>query len=331
MDQLGAGERLQSQPWPRESYYSRNALGVQLYLAGESLMKWMVWDTMRGIDVLLERPYMDTKRIVMLGAVAGGGDPAAVTAASTTGSPRSFLLTSAKPVPRTTTLADHAPMTAIPPIPGGASGSPHDVSGSVLQSSSFRGSFALRRRRAALFTPLKSAGPTTWRMSRCGRGIRKCSSLYGRIDHLAQVDGFGPFPGPGEVTHVGEYLRQKIYPILQRWLDVPVPSKEYHNPRPEEDLMCLTPAEAARRRPKTVNEIASSIAQERLSSARARRRNLPAAQRVIELRSAITAKLGDHEPPVSPQAKVLWTKPEQLSRPRAFKSSASPESRCPSF
>ena len=44
MDQLGAGERLQSQPWPRESYYSRNALGMQLYLAGESLMKWMVWD-----------------------------------------------------------------------------------------------------------------------------------------------------------------------------------------------------------------------------------------------------------------------------------------------
>jgi hypothetical protein len=39
MDQLGAGERLQSQPWPRESYYSRYNLGIQLYLAGESMIK----------------------------------------------------------------------------------------------------------------------------------------------------------------------------------------------------------------------------------------------------------------------------------------------------
>ena len=81
MDQLGAGERLQSQAWPGENYYSRYDLGMQLYLAGESLMKWMVWDLMRGIDLLLERPYVDPNRIVMLGAVAGGGDPAAVTAA----------------------------------------------------------------------------------------------------------------------------------------------------------------------------------------------------------------------------------------------------------
>src|SRR6185436_10323677 len=81
IDQLGAGERIQSQAWPRESYYSRYALGMQLYLPGESLLKWMVWDLMRGIDMLLERPQIDSKRIVMLGAVAGGGDPAAVTAA----------------------------------------------------------------------------------------------------------------------------------------------------------------------------------------------------------------------------------------------------------
>src|SRR6266567_5943047 len=56
-------------------------MGMQLYLAGDSLMKWMVWDLMRGIDLLTEAPYVDPKRIVMLGAVAGGGDPAAVTAA----------------------------------------------------------------------------------------------------------------------------------------------------------------------------------------------------------------------------------------------------------
>jgi len=36
---------------------------------------------MRGIDLLLERKDIDEKRIIMLGAVAGGGDPAAVAAA----------------------------------------------------------------------------------------------------------------------------------------------------------------------------------------------------------------------------------------------------------
>ena len=38
-DQPGAGERVESQAWQRESYYSRYALGMQLYLPGESLMK----------------------------------------------------------------------------------------------------------------------------------------------------------------------------------------------------------------------------------------------------------------------------------------------------
>src|SRR5438270_12432669 len=44
-------------------------------------MGWMVWDLMRGVDLLLARPGIDSERIILLGAVAGGGDPAAVTAA----------------------------------------------------------------------------------------------------------------------------------------------------------------------------------------------------------------------------------------------------------
>src|SRR5437764_12358747 len=41
----------------------------------------MVWDAMRGIDLLWERASVNKKAIILLGAVAGGGDPAAVTAA----------------------------------------------------------------------------------------------------------------------------------------------------------------------------------------------------------------------------------------------------------
>jgi dienelactone hydrolase len=91
-DHLGHGERRQhafvtekDYPKPfrtgRQDYYFRYNLNLQLSLVGDSLMGWMVHDLMRGVDVLLEQPGIDPKRIILLGAVAGGGDPAGVTAA----------------------------------------------------------------------------------------------------------------------------------------------------------------------------------------------------------------------------------------------------------
>src|SRR5438093_2857262 len=92
MDQLGHGERRQhlfqsSTEYPspfqvgRQDYYFRFNIGMQLHVVGDSLIGWMVWDLMRGVDLLLARPGIRKDRIVLLGAVAGGGDPAAVTAA----------------------------------------------------------------------------------------------------------------------------------------------------------------------------------------------------------------------------------------------------------
>src|SRR5262245_22517036 len=92
MDMLGHGERRQH-PFVdaksyagnfrvgRQDYYFRYHVGAQLHLAGESLMGWMVWDLMRGVDLLLSRPGIDAKKIIVLGSVAGGGDPAGVVAA----------------------------------------------------------------------------------------------------------------------------------------------------------------------------------------------------------------------------------------------------------
>src|SRR5262249_30231382 len=54
---------------------------LQLQLIGESLIGWMVHDLARGLDLLLARPGIDKDRIIVLGSVAGGGDPAAVLAA----------------------------------------------------------------------------------------------------------------------------------------------------------------------------------------------------------------------------------------------------------
>ncbi|HVK10567.1 MAG TPA: acetylxylan esterase, partial [Gemmataceae bacterium] len=92
IDQLGHGERRQhpfvdakSSPKEfrvgRQDYYFRYNLGLQLSLVGDSLIGWMAWDLMRGLDVVLARPGADKDRVILLGSVAGGGDPAAVTAA----------------------------------------------------------------------------------------------------------------------------------------------------------------------------------------------------------------------------------------------------------
>ena len=137
---------------------------------------------------------------------------------------------------------------------------------------------------------------------------RKVYGLYGKPDLLDQVDGFGPFPGPGEVTNVGVALRRKIDPILQRWLGIEPPASEYRNVRPEAELMCLTPAVAAERRPKTAAEIAAAMAENRVAAARARRASLGAASAAGELRAALARKLGDIEPAAAAPARVRSTK-----------------------
>ena len=58
-------------------------MGLQLQLAGESLIGWMAGDLMRAVDLLSARGDVDKDRIVLIGAVAGGGDPAGVVARPT--------------------------------------------------------------------------------------------------------------------------------------------------------------------------------------------------------------------------------------------------------
>jgi dienelactone hydrolase len=92
IDQLGYGERRQhpfvdGKSFPeafkvgRQDYWFRYNTAMQLHLVGESLMGWMVWDLMCGVDVLFQRPNIDKSKIMAFGSVAGGGDPCAVFAA----------------------------------------------------------------------------------------------------------------------------------------------------------------------------------------------------------------------------------------------------------
>lgn len=95
--------------------------------------------------------------------------------------------------------------------------------------------------------------------------------MYNASDHLASVDGFGTFPGPGECTNVGTFLRNRIYPILNKWLDIPVPESEYHKVLPESELMCLTPSSVAEHTFKPASLLSLELVNERLTASRIKR------------------------------------------------------------
>lgn len=77
-DPLGQGER--SQYWDPET--GRSLLGLcvpehlncgnQLYLLGENLAKYRIWDGVRALDYLLSRPEVDPERIGVTGNSGGG-------------------------------------------------------------------------------------------------------------------------------------------------------------------------------------------------------------------------------------------------------------------
>lgn len=81
MERPGYGERVQTTPWYRQAYGSRFLFTKQLFLVGESYSGWVAWDIIRSVDYLYERPDIDRERIIVLGSVAGGGEPAGVAAA----------------------------------------------------------------------------------------------------------------------------------------------------------------------------------------------------------------------------------------------------------
>jgi dienelactone hydrolase len=297
MDQVGSGERLQNYPWNREAYHSRYIMGMQLHLAGESLIGWMVWDIMRGIDLLTARPEVDPAKIILLGAVAGGGDPAAVAAAldpriaavapfnfgeSTPESPR--FLPDRNRVPQA--LAD----------PG---------SGSWETTRALRGSIA------GQFLPwliCASVAPRRfiysfemgWNVEElpAWKRYNKVFDLYGARDNLDEAHGFGTFPGPGECTNIGPAQRKTLYPELEKWFGIPVPATEPQDRRPESELAALTPAVASKLAMRPVHQLAlagiSTVKRE-------------AGRDWIEVRWR--EKLGDIEPNRTPPATSYWRRP----------------------
>ncbi len=318
MDQLGHGERRQhpfrdkaDYPAPflvgRQDYYFRHVVGLQLHLVGESLTGWMVHDLMRGVDLLLARPGIDKSKIVLLGAVAGGGDPAAVAAAL---DPRiaavaPFNFGGAQPETRY-------------PLPPDA-----EKTFNYAGSGGWEPTRNLYRSAADGFLPWVIVGAIAprrliyahefaWDRERdpVWARLEKIYAWHGAIDRLAFAHGKGKLSGrPPEASHctnIGALHRVAIHAAFERWFDLKPPAEEKRERRSAKELTCLTKDVQAR----PARELAAALATERAEAARKRRAqpHLLAGRRQLQREWA--AVLGDVEP--RGEARVVARAKERL-------------------
>ncbi|MBS1824206.1 MAG: acetylxylan esterase [Acidobacteria bacterium] len=287
-DNLGHGERIQTYPWNREGYHARYNLGLQLYVAGESLMKWMVWDVMRSVDFLESRAEVDAKRIVLLGAVAGGGDPAAVAAAMD---------------PRVAAVAPFCYAEATPEH-GGRGPWPEGLADPGWGS--WESTRNLPRSIVDQFSPWVIAASVAprhfiwsfemgWEVEKQPAWARfqKVFGFYGAVDRLDEAHGFGGFPGPGECANIGPSQRKTLYPELERWFGIGAPKEEPDDRRPESELTADDARLTLRTANRPVHELAAEIGRERLRKARAVLAGLDVAGRRAWLQREWARRLGD--------------------------------------
>jgi hypothetical protein len=301
-DQLGHGERRQhpfvnEKSYPgafkvgRQDYYGRYNVAQQLHLVGESLIGWMVWDLMRGIDVLMAKPGIDKEKIIVLGSVAGGGDPCAVLAAL------DKRVTAAAPF----NFGGPQPETKFP-LPENA-----DEAFNFMGGGSWESTRNLRLSGRDGFLPWVIVGALApnrliyahefaWDETRdpVWKRFQKIYGFYEKPGHLAEVHGRGAVTGkPPEATHcnnIGAEHRKGMHTAFAKWFDID--AKEYAKRVPSEELQCLTAEAKARFDPQPVWALAGKSADVSLAEARKTRAKLSVEQRRKELQKQWTGLLG---------------------------------------
>jgi len=306
MDQIGHGERRQQPFGGRQDYRSRFYMGMQLHLIGDSLMGWMVWDLMRGVDLLLSRPGIDRDRIIAIGSVAGGGDPIAVTVALDPRITCSVPFNFGGPQPET-----RYPLPANAEEAFNYAGSGSFESTRNLTASARDGFFPYVLVAAAAPRPLIYAHEFAWDAERdpVWKRLGRIYGFYGVPDRLAAAHGWGQVTlRPPEASHcnnVGPAHRKEIYPYLERWLGIPAPKEDVRQRFKPEELACLTEEAKARFQPKPLHELAKALSAERAGAARAAlEAKNGQAERRKKLRHDWARLLGDVEPKAVPQAEV---------------------------
>lgn len=271
-DMLGHGERRQhpftdAKTFPeafkvgRQDYYFRYNVNLHLSLVGESLMGWMIWDLMRGLDMLFQRPGLDKSKIMVFGSVAGGGDPCAVLAALdsrvTAAAPFNF----GGPQPETKLAGKDDPELAFNYMGGGSWESTRGLKLSArdgFQAWMIVGSIAPRGLIYAHEFAWDDQRDPVW-----ARFNKIWGEFYGARDKLASAKGRGSVTGrPPESTHcnnIGAEHRKPIYPTLTRWFGLPIP-EENEKRFDSIDLRCWTDDARKSLQPKSARELALEMA-----------------------------------------------------------------------
>jgi cephalosporin-C deacetylase-like acetyl esterase len=324
-DQLGYGERREhdfnsnkdyDKPFRvgRQDYFFRYNSNLQLSAIGDSLMGWMVWDLMRGVDVLLMQKNIDRDRIMMVGSVAGGGDPVGVTAAldSRVACVVPFNFGGWQPESRqlentdrdTPWFGDGYWESTRGLRNGARDGFAHFV---------IVGSVAPRKVIYAHEFAWDANTDPAWPR------LQKVFDFYGAKDSLRVAFGKGKVTGPGgpdntHCNHIGAVHRKMIYPALKDWFGMPIP-EEYSKPRPGADLKCWTDEARAELKPKKLHELLAVLRDrwnaELPSDFPANFLDLPRAACAEILGKSWAKMLGGVEPFASP--KLIEGKPQDVT------------------
>jgi dienelactone hydrolase len=270
---------------------------MQLHLIGESLIGWMVWDLMRGVDLLLSRPGVDPARIILIGSVAGGGDPAAVAAA-----------------------LDRR-IAAVVPFGFGRGrkvSADSNVEVDFVGSGSWESTRNLRLSARDGFAPWVILGAVAERRliyahefawdaedDPAWKRIVKIYDLYGASDRRAAIHGSGGVTGhSSQDTHcnnVGPVHRRQIYPLLERWFDIPAPVEECRVRRREEELRCLRPEASPEFELRPVHQLTEELGADRIAAARRSLSGLGTVARRSAIQRDLSGLLGAGQPVADPR------------------------------
>jgi dienelactone hydrolase len=292
---------------PRQDYYSRANAEAQLFLCGESLMGWMVQDVLRGVDLLLSRPGIDQERIVVLGAVAAGGDVAAVVAALDFRIAGVVPYNFGGPEPETVYPLPANPADAEKAFPYGAGG--HWDSTRKLRNSARDGFLPWVIVGAAAPRRVIYAHEFAWDQKHdpIWPRLEKIFELHDAKANIGFAHGSGTLFGNPEGTgcaNIGPVHRQGIYPHFQRWFGIPTPEKEVQDRQDAKELLCLTPEIIkAGLKPKTVQELTGELGRQRWLASHQAIVKLPTVEeRRQQLRRDWSKLLGEVEPQGDPKA-----------------------------
>ena len=273
MDQVGHGERRQhpfataadfDKPYRvgHADYSFRYDSAMQLQLVGESLVGWMAWDMMRGVDVLLARPGIDPKRLILLGAVAGGGDPVAVTGALDERFAAVVPFNFGGPQPESRYPLPDDAETSFNYAGGGSWESTRNLRDSA--SHGFLpwvivGGIAPRR--------LVYAHEFNWDQERdpVWKRLQTIFGFYDHTDFLAFTLGRGAVTGSSpqdtHCTHIGKTHRIRIHEAFRSWFGIEISLEtEFSSRLPADRLRCWTPELKQELQPKSLAEMTTALA-----------------------------------------------------------------------